>query len=231
MKKVSVTELSRIKIFSTLRPPQLEQLAEHIERSEYHAKETVIHQGDDNTDVMVVLDGSVRATIYAKNGREIAIREIGIGEWFGDYSAIDNNARSTDVVVTVDSVLGVMRAEHFIEISTRLPDVSLLQMRELTSMIRHLTNRVVELSTLTASYRIQAELVRLVRGSSQQENSGVIAHAPTHAELAAAVSTQREVVTRELKRLEDLGFVQRNGGNLVIHNLSALEILSTTGQS
>jgi DNA-binding MarR family transcriptional regulator len=64
--------------------------------------------------------------------------------------------------------------------------------------------------------RIYAELLRLGRKARKDDVASVISPPPTHAELAARVSSHREAVTRELNRLETEGFLERRRGAIVI---------------
>ena len=76
-------------------------------------------------------------------------------------------------------------------------------------VVRRLDERVFEFSTLGVNNRIHAELLRLARRAADNGQVSVeIEHAPTHAEIANRVSTHREAVTREIKRLEKLGVIE-----------------------
>ena len=80
---------------------------------------------------------------------------------------------------------------------------------------------MVEFSTLGVPNRIHAELLRLARRPNSRR-AGRISQ-PTHAEIAARISTHRGAVTRELKQLERKGVIERNRGSIVIKNLEEFE--------
>jgi hypothetical protein len=92
----------------------------------------------------------------------------------------------------------------------------------LTRIIRTLTTRVYEFSTLAVNNRIQAELLRLAGLEPKNGNSARIVPAPTHVEIASRVSTHREAVTRELARLARIGIIERRRGTLLIKNIDRL---------
>ena len=95
-------------------------------------------------------------------------------------------------------------------------------LRRLTRLVRVLSERVVELSTLTVRRRIQVELLRLARETAPGQKCAVVFPAPTHAELASRVSTHREAVTRGLGELSRAGIVEKRSGTLVIRDVEAL---------
>jgi CRP/FNR family cyclic AMP-dependent transcriptional regulator len=70
--------------------------------------------------------------------------------------------------------------------------------------------------------RIYSELIRLSRPSRSDSRGGIISPPPTHADVAARVSTHREAVAREMKRLERQGLLQRRGGALVLTDVPDL---------
>ena len=98
-------------------------------------------------------------------------------------------------------------------------------LRYLTGLIRLLTARVTELSTLAVPHRVQAEPLRLARHAGSAGNVASIYPVPTHAEIADQVSTIREQVTRELSALTKKGLLQKKGSSLVVTDLHELELL------
>ena len=103
------------------------------------------------------------------------------------------------------------------------PIVARRFMRRLTGLIRLLSDRVVELSTLGVQNRIHAELLRLARVAGADGNQARLAPAPKHADIASQVSTYREQVTRELSALTRSGLLAKEAGALVIRDLARLE--------
>jgi CRP-like cAMP-binding protein len=164
----------------------------------------------------------VRVTIYAMNGREIASRDLDKGASFGELSAIDGRSRSTSVIALDDSSIAAMPREQFRDLLRVYPAVAENVMKTLVSLVRSLTERVVEYSTLGVRYRIQAELARLAYESGVKDNRSQISPGPKHADLASRISTNREEVTREFGRLSRQGIIERRGRNLMILDVRRL---------
>ena len=82
--------------------------------------------------------------------------------------------------------------------------------------------RVYELSTLQVSVRIQAELLREANLASQNGKSARIVPAPTHADIANRISTNREAVTREINRLVEIGIIERRTDSLWVGDIERL---------
>ena len=117
------------------------------------------------------------------------------------------------------------RPEAFRAILANHTSVRERLLRRLSGLVRELTARVLELGARRVQSRVLAELVRLGHAAGATGKAVRIERAPTHKEIASRVGTSREEVTRELSRLSRRGLLQREGRNLLLRDLPALEAL------
>ncbi|MDX1431154.1 MAG: Crp/Fnr family transcriptional regulator [Gammaproteobacteria bacterium] len=212
-----------IDIFRMLDAGARGQIARHCSASRYPAHHLVVRHEDASTDVYFVVSGRVRVTIYSRTGKEVSFRDMGAGELFGDLSAIDGRPRTANVVTLEESMLISMRASAFKQVLMDHPPVAMMVMEQLAGLIRALSERVVEFSTLGVKNRIHAELLRLANQSEREGDTVRIDDPPTHADLASRVSTHREAVTKELSRLEKAGIIaRRKTGGIVVNDIARL---------
>ncbi len=182
----------------------------------------IVGYRDQSRDVFFVTSGRVRAVIYSASGTVVAFRDVGPGQMFGEYAAIDGQTRSASIEAVEHSVVAQMSCDTFWKLILAEPAVAKAVLVHLTTMIRALSTRVYEFSTLTVQNRIHAELLRLAREHPIASTSVKIPKLPTHAEIASSISTHREAVSRELTRLARLGIVERRAGALVIPDIKRL---------
>jgi CRP-like cAMP-binding protein len=187
------------------------------------AQQWVIEYEEEGTDVFFVPYGHVRVIIRAATGREIILRDIRDGEYFGELAAIDGQARSAGIRAVTDTVIGQMPARVFRKAIHEHPQVCDGLLLLLTSEVRRLAHRLKERDSLNGRERLFAELLRLSAPSSA--NAARISPPPTHAELAARVGVRREVVTRELNALQKRSIIEKKRGALVILAVDRLEHL------
>jgi CRP-like cAMP-binding protein len=96
----------------------------------------------------------------------------------------------------------------------------------LTAIVRAATDRIVDLSTLGANNRVQAEILRRALDTEEdEEGNPIISPIPVHGEVASRVSTTRETVARVLNDLARKGIVRREREALVVTDLGRLEIM------
>lgn len=220
-----------VDIFRSLDNSARADIARHCHSFRYPPQHQVISNRDTSDDVYFVISGQVRATIYSRIGREVAFRDLAAGEVFGDLSAIDSQPRCANVITLEESVVLKMGSRAFQDVLTGYPQVSLAALRRLTQLVRDLSDRVVEFSTLGVNNRIHAELLRLAK--EYPENGGVveITRPPTHADIASRVSTRREAVTKEFSRLSEMGLIERRGKSLVVCDVTRLRHMIDQVQS
>jgi CRP-like cAMP-binding protein len=182
----------------------------------------VIGHQDRTTDVFVVLDGTLRVELYSLNGREISLADVGRGELFGEFAALDDQPRSATVAATNACSLACIPGDTFRRIVLSTPESAEWLARRMVKLVRLQTERIFELNALAVRDRLHCELLRLSLDAGVSDNTALIERAPTHAQLAARIGTHREAVTRELQYLQKHGIVLQNGRELRISDVNEL---------
>ena len=164
----------------------------------------------------------VRVLITPSPDREIILADIAAGGYFGEMAAIDGQPRSAGILAVTDATIACMSASVFREILHGHPDVSGQLLSQLVARIRTLDQRVNEFSSMHVRNRIYAELLRRSRPDPADKRQALVSPPPVHADIAARVSTRREMVARELKALEREGLLTKRRGAFVITNVPQL---------
>ena len=217
--------LLAVDLFRDLSPQVRAAIAQCCKGGVFESGERIVLQRDGRTDVFFIVSGTVRVSFHSKPGKDVQFRDQHAGQCFGELSAIDGHPRSADVVALSDVFVGTIKGRDFLEIATQYSEVSTKLFVQLTALIRALSDRVIELSTLGVKNRIHAELLRLARQYGIQDNQAEIRPAPTHADLASRVSTHREAVTKEIGALAKNGVVDRARGVLHVLDVQRLETM------
>jgi CRP-like cAMP-binding protein len=217
--------LARIGLFRSLDAHAIRDLDTQCSWRRTPRKQWIIDYQDQSNDVFFIVSGTVRVTIQSVSGRDVLLREIDAGEFFGELAAIDNQPRSAGIVAVTDATVARMPAAVFRAAVHAHPDVCDQLLALLAGQVRMLANRVNEFATLTVRHRIYAELLRLARPETGHPARSTISPPPVHAEIAARVSTRREAVAREFKALERAGLVERRRGAIVLTDTNRLQQL------
>jgi CRP-like cAMP-binding protein len=214
--------LDKVAVFAGLSAETLGRIQKRCSWRHYEPGEPIVDYLDTSNDVFFITAGEARVSIYSVAGKAVTFTDLGAGDMFGEYAAIDGARRSATIEARTACHVASMSAVAFRELLHQEPAVMLALLSQFVSKIRTLTTRIYEFSALAVSNRIQAELLRLANLAPQEGNSARIASAPTHSEIASRISTHREAVTRELNRLARLGLIERKGSALVVKDVRRL---------
>lgn len=214
--------LRGITIFEELPPAALAAIEKGCAWRTYRPGESVIDYLDSSSDVFFILSGEVRASIYSVEGKAVTFSDLGPGDMFGEYAAIDGAPRSAGIMASTPCLVASMTANIFRGLIESEPLLATTLLRQSVAKVRELTARIYEFSALAVNNRIQAELLRLTKLAQLSRNTAEIDPAPLHADVASRTSTHREAVTRELSRLSKLGIVERRGRVLIVRDVARL---------
>jgi CRP/FNR family cyclic AMP-dependent transcriptional regulator len=217
--------LAKIELFRSLDATAIRHLDSQCCWRRVSRNAWIIDYQDPSNDVFFIVSGTVHVKIQSVCGRELLMREIGPGEFFGELAAIDNQPRSSGILAVTDVTIARMPPSVFLAALHEHPDVCDQLLALLARQVRVLANRVNEFTTLDVRHRIYAELLRLSRPEPGRPKRGLISPPPIHAEIAARVSTRREAVARELKALERAALIERRRGAIVLTDMEQLRKL------
>lgn len=182
----------------------------------YAPGETVLERGGESREVLFIAQGAVNVVNYSLAGREVAYATLRAGDGFGELAAIDGQPRSASVVAVEKTLLAILPAERFLELLKQNAEVTFRLLQRLANMVRSGDVRIMELSTLAATQRVYAELLRMAVPDAAVPSLWVIHPLPPLREIASRVSTTRETVARALSQLYPTGLLRRKGRSLYI---------------
>lgn len=214
--------LSQIALFNDLKTPELARIEQLCRYRRFAGDEHIIDRDSTSTDVYFLVRGRVRIVNYSITGREITFDELEAGNYFGEIAALDGRPRSANVVAIEDSLVLSLSRTAFLELLAGNHQLALRVMCRLAAMVRSAHERIMDLSTLAAQNRVQAEILRQAHIEDSRPNSAVIEPIPVHSDIASRVSTTRETVARVLSDLARKGLVERRKRMLVIHDVRKL---------
>ena len=156
-----IEALRRVGFLSEVGDPALKALAAECRFAEFGAGQLIIGHLDTSCDVLFLLDGQARVSVYSAQGKQVSFRDIRPGGIFGEMAAIDGAPRSASIEAISDCTVAVLPQAAFIAALTHYPPLMLAVLRHLSGQVRVLTARVFEFSTLA----VQAESIASSSGS------------------------------------------------------------------
>ena len=218
----SGTSLASIDLLAELGPPERNSIEQNCRWRRCDPHEQIIDRQSETSDVCFVVEGNVRVVNYSLSGREITLDDLDAGAYFGELAALDGRPRSASVMALTNTLIASLAPNRFLEVLAEHPEIALKFMTHLAHVVRNATDRIMDLSTLAANNRVQADLLRQARINMSDGGMAVIKPIPGHADIASRVSTTRETVARVLSDLAREGIVRRTKDSLVIANVDRL---------
>jgi CRP/FNR family cyclic AMP-dependent transcriptional regulator len=218
--------LARMPLLAGLPQQRLDALAARCTWRRFEPGQLMVSRDSSGADVHLIVDGRVRIHVYARDGREVLFTQVRESCVIGDFAALDGGLRTTDAHASTPVLSASLCGADFRQLLREEPRVGERYVRYLVGLVRMLTDRVIELSTLAVQNRIRAEVLRQAQAATEADGACVrLEPAPRHADLAAQVGTTREQVTRELSALTRQGLLQKTRGGLLVTDVQRLQEL------
>lgn len=211
-------------LFAALDDTELNSLAAKAGIRSYAAGEMLFCEGEPCAGLFIVVTGRIRIFKTAVNGREHVLAVEGRGASVaelpvfdgGSYPASGSALEPSEALFLSRSDLRVICLEH--------PEVSLKLLQVVGARLRRLVGIIEELSFTTVRHRLISWLLREAKaGGKPVERGTVVLLGATHQEVAAQIGTVRELVSRNLARLQAQGFIETTGREITILDPDGLE--------
>lgn len=177
----------------------------------------VFYQSDNSTDLYIVIEGSVRASLLNDEGQELVIANFSKGDFFGEMSLFDGRPRSATVIASEDSYLGVLKREKFLSAITKEPMIAIDLLSAMVSRLRTADEMIESLAFLDVSQRLVKLLILTAKTEGEKDKSGCFRIKKlTHKELAARTGASREAISKSLKVLSFKNIVKECEGCFLI---------------
>jgi CRP-like cAMP-binding protein len=123
---------------------------QHIQQScswrRYEPGEPIVEYLDRSDDVFFLISGEARVIVYSLAGKVVSFHDLGPGDMFGEYPAIDERPRSASVEARSSCLVASMPSAAFLELLQAEPTVRRALDKQLVATIRRLSTRVYEFS-------------------------------------------------------------------------------------
>jgi CRP/FNR family transcriptional regulator len=215
--------LRQAPLFNALDEDEARALRRQMTEVKLSRGEHLFNEGDDGDCLYVVLDGKIKLTRAAADGRENLISVLGPGEMFGELSLFDPRPRTSTASAVTDVVLASLRHEALQPWLKERPEVSLHMLRALAQRLRRANDVTADLVFTDVPGRVAKNLLDLADRFGTQEPDGLhVHHDLTQEELAQLVGASRETVNKALADFAARGWLQISARSVLILDVDRL---------
>lgn len=217
------TSLKHIPLFQDLSETELKFLLDRAVRLHYASGQSIFVEGDPCEGLYVIESGQVKIFRTSPNGREQILTIEGAGASIAELPVFDGGDYPASAAAATESTLLHVLKKDFQELCLAHRQVALKVLKVVGSRLRTMVDLINELSFSSVRHRVAALLLRLAEDNGKATRPGVVFVLPsTNQELAAQIGTVRELVSRNLGRLQNIGINRLEGRKVTVVNLEAL---------
>ena len=209
--------LRRAPLFDALDEEGARALRRQMAEVKLSRGEHLFMEGDDGDALYVVLDGKMKLTRAASDGRENLLSVIGPGEMFGELSLFDPRPRTSSAVAVTDARLAGLGHDYLRHWLTGRPDVAMHLLRALAQRLRRTNDVMADLVFTDVPGRVAKALLDLADRFGEERDGGLeVHHDLTQEELAQLVGASRETVNKALADFSARGWLQLHAKSVLI---------------
>lgn len=227
---------ARPDVFSALRATRLwraadddavADLASHARVESVARGRVLASEGDIPDRLGVVVAGKVKIYHLGADGRELTFETVTSGEPIGAVAALAGSRYPATVEAATDATIAWLPRETLFELIESQPSVARSLVADLARRVVNFTEVATTLSMDVPSRVAGFLFQRALAGGHTTSDGLVVGLGMTKGELAAALGTVPETLSRALARLRDDGVLEVRGREVVVKDVGALARLGS----
>lgn len=216
--------LRKTPLFASLTQEEMQALAARTSKKRLQRGELLFGEGDPCAGLFLVASGKIRIFKLSASGREQVLAVEGPGSSFAELPVFDGGNYPAAASALEDAEILFISRKDFQNFCREHPDVALKVIAVVGARLRRLVGIIEELSFTTVRQRLIALILQLAEREGTRGKDGIhLELKKSHQDFAAELGTVRELVSRNLSRLQAEGYLEVEGRKLVVKDLSGLK--------
>jgi len=174
----------------------------------------VISEGDEALALYILMSGRAKVYTTTDEGKEIILRLLEPGQYFGELTLLDGATRSASVMATEACSMLVLQKSKFTDCWLTRPELCLKLLKHLSGRVRELTEDLKRVGSMDVYQRLRGLLLDL---ATQHGKRLVVTQRLTQQDLGNRICASREMVSRIFRELAAGGYITLDGRQIVIN--------------
>jgi CRP/FNR family cyclic AMP-dependent transcriptional regulator len=207
--------IKAVPFFTQLNDKEVDVIRALAVEKSYPKNAVVLTEGEMGDALYMVESGRVKVFIGDEDGREIILKIMGPGHFFGEMAMIDQQPRSASVTTLDSSTFLILSHQAFEQCVERAPRIANMVLRVLAQRVREADRKIGTLALMDVYGRVASTLLEL---AVNRDGKLVVGEKLSQQDLANMVGASREMVNRILKDLSERGFILVESKSITIIN-------------
>jgi CRP/FNR family transcriptional regulator len=209
--------LARAPLFAALDADSSAALEAMLTSRTLERGHVVFREGDTGDRLFLVLEGKVKISRAAADGRENLLAVLGSSEMFGELSLFDPGPRTATVTTVTEATLASLDHDDLRPLLTERPGVAVQLLQALAQRLRRTNEAMADLVFTDVPGRVAKALLDLADKFGAAEADGTrVRHDLTQEELAQLVGASRETVNKALSEFAHRGWLRIEGRSVLL---------------
>jgi CRP/FNR family transcriptional regulator len=218
--------LQQTALLASLSQPELQMLAARTVRKLFSSGELLFSEGEPCNGLHIIARGKVRIFKTSVSGREQVLAVNVPGESIAEIPVFDGGPYPASAVAIEDVEIAFISRRDFQAYCLQHPEVALKVLLVVGARLRGLVGIIEELSFTTIRQRLISVLLKLAQSEGKKTKRGIEFLLPaSHQELANQLGTVRELISRNLMRLQAEGLLDVDARQIVVKDMKGLSAL------
>jgi CRP/FNR family transcriptional regulator len=218
--------LAKTALLSGLTPGELQLLSVRTVRKPFQSGELLFSEGEPCHGLHIIARGKVRIFKTSIGGREQVLAVNTPGESVAELPVFDGGPYPASAMAIEATEIAFISRRDFQAYCMEHPEVALKVLATVGARLRRLVGIIEELSFTTVRQRLISALLRLAESEGKHTPRGVEFQLPaSHQELASQLGTVRELISRNLMRLQAEGLLDVDARQIVVKDMKGLNAL------
>ncbi|MBU0495222.1 MAG: Crp/Fnr family transcriptional regulator [Chloroflexi bacterium] len=215
--------LKLVPLFENLSDAELKVLSVRLGKRVLQPGEVIFKQDDPGDTMYIIRSGRVKIFTNDEQGREIVFNLYDPGNFFGEFSMLDEQPRSASAEALETTQLFSLSRLDFLVAVRQCPEIAIGVMQVLVGRLRYTTEYAESLAFLNIFGRVAMRLLELAeRYGRPVEDGTLIDLALPPDDLAGLAGIEPRSIHSVLKSYANGGLIRVDGDRITVLNAEAL---------
>jgi CRP-like cAMP-binding protein len=203
----AVELLMRLPMMAGLTESQAGALALIAEKRHFKNGELLIEADKFTGELLIILSGRANVMLHARDNKEVLIASLGIGEYVGEMSALDQQPHCTNVVADGPLQALMLNQQTFVSVLHDNPQVASTLLKAMARHMVRADRQIMWLTAVSVQGRVARTLLELAAPNADGQLH--IKTKLTNVALGKKVGASPEMVGKALKEFRSKGFIEK----------------------
>ena len=209
--------LRQVSLFTGLSDDDLREMESVVRERSFRKNEVIFHAHEAGSALFVIKRGRVKISMDDRSGKEVILRILEAGDFFGEMSLLDGQPRSATVSSLEPCLALILSRDQFLRFITRHPEVVMKMLTTLSQRLRKADEKISRLVFADAYEKVASVLMEVIEERKIPLNIGTeIPLSLTRKELADLAGLSRETLTRVIADFQRAGLVRIEGRRIAV---------------